>query len=205
MPAASSPRWRPVIPATTRSSREAPVPSAKSCGRTAINTSWFGKMHNVPDWMSSQAGPFDLWPMRPGLRILLRLPRRRLRSVAPALYENNRPIEPYLGRPNYILDHDLADQAIPWMRMQHALAPGKPWFLYYATGTAHAPHHAPKDWIAKYKGQFDQGWDKSPRRDARPADQAGNRSGQHATDRSARSRFRRGIRCRPIRSGSSRI
>src|SRR5262249_45205364 len=61
---------------------------------------------------------------------------------------------------NYILDVDLADKAITWMRMQHALAPQKPWLLYYATGTAHAPHHAPKDWIAKYKGQFDQGWDK---------------------------------------------
>jgi arylsulfatase len=76
------------------------------------------------------------------------------------LYENTRPIEPYLGNPNYILDHDLADKAIAWIRMQHALAPNKPWFLYYATGTAHAPHHAPKEWIEKYKGQFDQGWDK---------------------------------------------
>ena len=69
-------------------------------------------------------------------------------------------VEPYLGNPNYILDVDLADKAITWMRMQHALAPSKPWLLYYCTGTAHAPHHAPKDWIAKYKGQFDQGWDK---------------------------------------------
>jgi len=58
------------------------------------------------------------------------------------------------------LDRDLADKAIAWMRMQHALAPTKPWLLYYCTGTAHAPHHAPKDWIAKYKGKFDQGWDK---------------------------------------------
>jgi arylsulfatase len=62
---------------------------------------------------------------------------------------------------DYILDHDLADKAIAWMRMQHALAPNKPWLLYYATGTAHAPHQAPKEWIAKYKGQFDQGWDKA--------------------------------------------
>src|SRR5262249_17748852 len=56
--------------------------------------------------------------------------------------------------------NDLADKAIAWMQMQHALAPNKPWLLYYATGTAHAPHHAPTDWIAKYKGQFDQGWDR---------------------------------------------
>jgi arylsulfatase len=124
------------------------------------NTSWFGKMHNVPDWMSSQAGPFDLWPSGLGFEYFYGFIGGDSDQWHPALYENTRPIEPYLGNPNYILDHDLADKAIAWMEMQHALAPTKPWFLYYATGTAHAPHHAPKEWIAKYKGQFDQGWDK---------------------------------------------
>jgi len=124
------------------------------------NTSWFGKMHNVPDWMSSQAGPFDLWPSGLGFEYFYGFIGGDSDQWHPALYENTRPIEPYLGNPNYILDHDLADKAIAWMRMQHALAPNKPWFLYYATGTAHAPHHAPKEWIARYKGQFDQGWDK---------------------------------------------
>jgi arylsulfatase len=124
------------------------------------NTSWFGKMHNVPDWMSSQAGPFDLWPSGLGFEYFYGFIGGDTDQWHPALYENTRPIEPYLGKPNYILDHDLADQAIRYMRMQHALAPNKPWLVYYATGTAHAPHHAPKDWIAKYKGQFDQGWDK---------------------------------------------
>jgi len=124
------------------------------------NTSWFGKMHNVPDWMSSQAGPFDLWPNGLGFEHFYGFLGGDSDQWHPALYENTKPIEPYLGDPNYILDVDLADKAIAWMRMQHALAPNKPWLLYYATGTAHAPHHAPKDWIAKYKGQFDQGWDK---------------------------------------------
>ena len=124
------------------------------------NTSWFGKMHNVPDWMSSQAGPFDLWPTGLGFEYFYGFIGGDSDQWHPALYENTKPIEPYLGDPNYILDRDLADKAIDWMRMQHALAPYKPWLLYYATGTAHAPHHAPKDWIAKYKGQFDQGWDK---------------------------------------------
>jgi arylsulfatase len=124
------------------------------------NTSWFGKMHNVPDWMSSQAGPFDLWPSGLGFEYFYGFIGGDSDQWHPALYENTRPIEPYLGNPDYILDHDLADKAITWMQMQHALAPNKPWLLYYATGTAHAPHHAPKEWIAKYKGQFDQGWDK---------------------------------------------
>lgn len=124
------------------------------------NTSWFGKMHNVPDWMSSQVGPFDLWPIGLGFEHFYGFIGGDSDQWHPALYENTKPIEPYLDDPSYILDRDLADKAIAWMRMQHALAPAKPWLLYYATGTAHAPHHAPKDWIAKYKGQFDQGWDK---------------------------------------------
>jgi arylsulfatase A-like enzyme len=128
--------------------------------QNGYNTSWFGKMHNVPDWMSSQAGPFDLWPNGLGFEHFYGFLGGDSDQWHPALYENMTPIEPYLGNPNYILDVDLADKAIAWMRMQHALAPNKPWLLYYATGTAHAPHHAPKDWIAKYKGQFDQGWDK---------------------------------------------
>jgi arylsulfatase len=124
------------------------------------NTAWFGKMHNVPDWMSSQAGPFDLWPTGLGFEHFYGFLGGDSDQWHPALYDGTNPIEPYVGKPDYILDVDLADKAIAWMRMQHALAPSKPWLLYYATGTAHAPHHAPKDWIAKYKGQFDQGWDK---------------------------------------------
>ncbi|MEJ2377776.1 MAG: arylsulfatase [Pseudolabrys sp.] len=124
------------------------------------NTSWFGKMHNVPDWMSSQAGPFDLWPVGLGFEYFYGFIGGDSDQWHPALYENTKPIEPYIGKANYILDNDLANKAISWMRTQHALAPNKPWFLYYATGTAHAPHHAPKEWIDKYKGQFDQGWDK---------------------------------------------
>jgi arylsulfatase A-like enzyme len=124
------------------------------------NTSWFGKMHNVPDWMSSQAGPFDLWPAGLGFEFFYGFLGGDSDQWHPALFRNTTPIEPYLGKPDYILDKDLADQAITYVRMQHAVAPQKPWFVYYATGTAHAPHHAPKEWIAKYKGKFDQGWDK---------------------------------------------
>jgi arylsulfatase len=124
------------------------------------NTSWFGKMHNIPDWMSSQAGPFDLWPNGLGFEYFYGFIGGDSDQWHPALFENTTPIEPYLGKPDYILDRDLADKAINYIRMQHALAPTKPWLVYYATGTAHAPHHAPKDWIAKYKGKFDQGWDK---------------------------------------------
>jgi arylsulfatase len=140
---------------------------SKSCGavgsvlrENGFNTSWFGKMHNVPDWMSSQAGPFDLWPTGLGFNYFYGFLGGDCNQWHPALFENTTPIEPNLDDPTYHFDRDLADKAIAWMRMQQAVAPGKAWMLYYATGTAHAPHHAPKEWIAKYKGKFDQGWDK---------------------------------------------
>lgn len=123
------------------------------------NTSWFGKMHNVPDWMSSQAGPFDLWPSGLGFEYFYGFIGGDTDQWHPALFENTRPIEVEMEA-DAPLDKNLADKAIEWLQLQHALAPDKPWLLYYATGTAHAPHHAPKEWIDKYKGQFDQGWDK---------------------------------------------
>ena len=78
----------------------------------------------------------------------------------PALFEGTKPIEPYVGKPNYSLDVDLAGHAIDWTRMQKSGAPQKPFLAYYATGSAHAPHHAPQDWNAQFKGKFDQGWEK---------------------------------------------
>jgi arylsulfatase A-like enzyme len=98
---------------------------AEGLRENGYNTAWFGKMHNVPDWMSSQAGPIDLWPSSLGFEYFYGFLGGDTDQWHPALYENTRPIEPgpYLGNPNYILDHDLADKAISWMRMQHALAP----------------------------------------------------------------------------------
>ena len=78
----------------------------------------------------------------------------------PAVFDGTKPIEPYLGNPDYNFDYDMADQAIEWVRNQKAVAPDKPFFLYYAPGATHSPHHPKKEWIAKYKGKFDQGWDK---------------------------------------------
>ena len=81
-------------------------------------------------------------------------------SGIPPLFEGTKPIETPAHDPNYHFDADLADHAIAWIRQQNSLAPDKPFFAYYAPGLTHAPHHAPKEWIAKFKGQFDQGWDK---------------------------------------------
>lgn len=124
------------------------------------NTSWYGKNHNVPDWHTSQAGPFGLWPAGLGFEYFYGFIGGDTSQWAPAIVENTRPVEPPHDQPDYNFDRDMADRAINWIRMQKAVAPNKPFLAYYATGTAHAPHHAPKEWIAKFKGKFDHGWDK---------------------------------------------
>jgi arylsulfatase A-like enzyme len=124
------------------------------------NTGWWGKAHNVPDWKSSTSGPFDLWPVGLGFEYFYGFLGGDCNQWRPALFQNTQPIEPYIGKPDYILEKDLADNAVAYIRKHNSVSPQKPFFAYYCPGTAHAPHHAPKDWIAKYKGKFDQGWDK---------------------------------------------
>jgi arylsulfatase A-like enzyme len=124
------------------------------------NTAWYGKNHNVPDWHGSQAGPFGLWPTGLGFEYFYGFIGGDTSQWAPALVENIKPIEPPHDDPDYFFDVDMADKTIERIRMLNSVAPQKPWLVYYAPGTAHAPHHAPKEWIAKYKGRFDQGWDK---------------------------------------------
>lgn len=138
----------------------------KSCGTigqilkyNGYNTAWFGKNHNVPDWHTSQAGPFDLWPVGLGFEYFYGFVGGDTSQWSPAIVENTRPVEPPENDPDYNFDEDMAKRAINWIRMQNAVAPDKPFFCYYATGTAHAPHHAPKPWIDKFKGKFSQGWD----------------------------------------------
>jgi arylsulfatase len=128
--------------------------------QNGYNTAWYGKNHNVPDWHGSQAGPFGLWPTGLGFEYFYGFIGGDTSQWNPALIENIEPIEPPHDDKDYFFDVDMADQAIARIRMLNSVAPQKPWLVYYAPGTAHAPHHAPKEWIAKYKGKFDQGWDK---------------------------------------------
>jgi len=127
--------------------------------QNGYNTAWYGKNHNVPDWHSSQAGPFDLWPTGLGFEYFYGFIGGDTNQWHPAIFENTTPLEPPHDDPEYFFEKDMADKAIERIRLLHAMAPQKPFFTYYAPGTAHAPHHAPKDWIAKFKGQFDSGWD----------------------------------------------
>jgi arylsulfatase len=121
-------------------------------------TAWIGKNHNTPTWEASAAGPFDHWANGLGFDYFYGFNAGDMNHWNPVLYEN-RNLVPASADSNYYLTTDLADHAIAWVRRVKTIAPDRPFFLYVAPGATHSPHHAPKDWIAKFKGKFDQGWD----------------------------------------------
>lgn len=127
--------------------------------QNGYSTSWFGKNHNTPPKDITPVGPFDRWPTGLGFEEFYGFMGGETDPWAPILYHNTKPVDPATGDPDYLLDRDLADRAIQWMNLQHSVSPEKPFFLYYAPGTSHSPLAAPKEWIGKFEGQFDQGWD----------------------------------------------
>ena len=125
------------------------------------NTSWFGKDHNTPDWESSVVGPFDRWPTGLGFDYFYGFIGGETHQYYPVLFENTQPVEPDKSpEEGYHFMTDMTDKALSWMRYSKSINPEKPLLLYFTPGAAHAPHHAPKEWRDKFKGQFDQGWDK---------------------------------------------
>ncbi len=118
--------------------------------QNGYNTAWFGKNHNVPDWQSSQVGPFDLWPTSLGFEYFYGFIGGDTDQWHPAIVDGTLPVEGPPNDPSYHFDADLADHAVAWIRQQNSLAPGKPFFVYNTPGLTHAPHHAPKEWIAKF-------------------------------------------------------
>ena len=137
--------------------------SAASIGRiltgNGYNTAFFGKHHNVPDDQSHAGGPFDLWPTGLGFEYFYGFIGGDTDQFHPNLFRGIQPVERLGDEPGFILDRELAGDAIRWVRNQSAAAPDKPWMIWYAPGTAHAPHQAPQEWIDKFKGRFDSGWD----------------------------------------------
>ena len=127
--------------------------------QNGYSTAAFGKWHLIPEWEESQAGPFDHWPTGMGFQHYYGFLGADASQWAPALVENTTNIT-RPNDPNYILDRDLADRAVKWISEQKQIAPDRPFFVYFTPGTAHAPHHAPAEWLAKFRGKFDGGWDK---------------------------------------------
>ena len=137
-------------------------PLAKTLKLNGYSTAQFGKCHEVPVWQASPAGPFDQWPAGGGgFEYFYGFIGGEANQWYPTLYEGTTPIEPEkTPEEGYHLVDDMATKAIKWIGQQKSLMPDKPFFIYFAPGATHAPHHVPKEWADKYKGQFDQGWDK---------------------------------------------
>lgn len=127
--------------------------------QAGYSTAMFGKWHLVPEWEMSQTGPFDRWPTGMGFEYFYGFLSADVSQFAPVVTENTTQIEPPRNDKNYHFDADLANRAIGWILQQQQLAPEKPFFVYYATGSAHTPHHAPPEWMAMFRGKFDEGWD----------------------------------------------
>jgi arylsulfatase len=127
--------------------------------QNGYSTGAFGKYHETPPWEVSVSGPMDRWPTGSGFDKFYGFIGGETNQWAPALFDGVTRVE-HKQSPDYHFTVDMTDQAINWFSAQQALTPDKPFYLYFATGATHAPHHAPKEWIAKYKGRFNGGWDK---------------------------------------------
>ena len=138
------------------------APLAETLKLNGYSTAQLGKCHEVPVWENGPTGPFARWPSPGnGFEYFYGFIGGETNQYYPALYEGATPVEPpKTPEQGYHLTEDLTDHAILWARQQKSLMPDKPFYLYFAPGATHAPHHVPKEWSAKYKGQFDQGWDK---------------------------------------------
>ena len=136
------------------------APIAETLLLNGYSTAQFGKCHEVPVWEVSPVGPFNQWPTGSGFEYFYGFVGGEANQYYPGLYEGTSAVEPPKSpEEGYTLTEDLADRAITWVRQQKALVPDKPFFMYWAPGATHAPHHVPTQWSDKYKGKFDGGWD----------------------------------------------
>ena len=135
------------------------TPIAEVLRQNGFSTAAFGKYHETPPWEISAAGPYDRWPTHSGFEKFYGFIGGETNQYAPLVYDGTAQVE-LPEDPKYHFTTDMTNQAISWMKFQKVLSPNKPFFIYYAPGATHAPHHVPAEWRDKYKGKFDQGWDK---------------------------------------------
>jgi arylsulfatase len=135
------------------------TPMAEVLRQNGFNTGFFGKTHEVPAWEISSVGTQDRWPTRSGFEKFYGFIGGETNQYAPTIYDGITQVEPP-DDPDYHFTVDMTDQAISWLSYQNTLNPDKPFMMYYAPGATHAPHHVPKEYADRFKGQFAQGWDK---------------------------------------------
>ena len=134
------------------------APLAEMLRLNGYSTGAFGKWHETAAWETSVSGPFDRWPTHQGFDKFYGFIGGETDQWYPLVYDGVTKVTPpeFDG---YHFTVDMTNQAIQWMKAQQSLTPDKPFFMYFATGAVHAPHHVPKEWADRYAGQFDQGWD----------------------------------------------
>lgn len=147
------------FPGNTSVRPQSITPMAEVLRQNGYNTAAFGKYHETPPWEISNSGPQDRWPTRSGFEKFYGFIGGETNQWSPLIYDGVTLVETPED-PNYHFTTDMTNQAISWARYQKALSPDKPFFMYFAPGATHAPHHVPVEWINKYKGKFDGGWDK---------------------------------------------
>ncbi|MHB8898328.1 MAG: arylsulfatase [Thermoguttaceae bacterium] len=146
------------FPGNTGQIPDSVAPVAEMLRLNGYATAAFGKWHETAAWEASTAGPFDRWPTRQGFDKFYGFLGGETNQWAPFIYDGTHQVE-LPEDPNYHFLTDMTDQSVAWIRYQKALTPDKPFFVYYAPGATHAPHHVPADWIARWRGKFDHGWD----------------------------------------------
>ena len=145
-------------PGNTGQNPNSVAPLAEMLRLNGYSTGAFGKWHETAAWETSVSGPFDRWPLQQGFDKFYGFIGGETDQWYPLIYDGAIKVEPPKME-NYHFTVDMTNQAINWVKAQQSMTPDKPFFVYYATGAVHAPHHVPKEWADKYKGQFDKGWD----------------------------------------------
>jgi arylsulfatase len=151
--ATAAPGYNSVLPPSA-------APLAETLKLNGYSTAQFGKCHEVPAWETSPMGPFRQWPTGSGFEHFYGFIGGETNQYYPSIYHDTVPVEPSGGpEEGYHFTEDMTDHSIEWIRQQHSLMPDKPFFVYWAPGATHAPHHVPEEWSRKYRGRFDDGWD----------------------------------------------
>ena len=162
------------FPGNTGQNPNSVAPLAEMLRLNGYSTGAFGKWHETAAWETSVSGPFDRWPTHQGFDKFYGFIGGETDQWYPLIYDGQIKVEPPRME-HYHFTVDMTNQAINWVKAQKSMTPDKPFFVYYATGAVHAPHHVPKEWADKYKGQYRQGLGPGPRRDARAGEEAGRR------------------------------
>ena len=148
------------FPGNTGIRPETITPVAQVLRMNGYSTAAFGKYHETPPWEGSVSGPYDRWPTGSGFDKFYGFIGGETNQWHPMVYDGVTRVYPKVDEPGYHFTNDMTNEAIAWMNTQQSLTPDKPFYIYFATGATHAPHHAPKEFVDKYKGKFSQGWDK---------------------------------------------